>query len=107
WPAGDDKASHLNYLRGDRSNERTAVQATRPYRQRAALLGDIVDAKVSPVGPPSMRYSEAINPGYAKFKTDWAARPTMVYVGANDGMLHAFQGALSGTEAGKEQFAYV
>jgi type IV pilus assembly protein PilY1 len=31
----------------------------------------------------------------------------MVYAGANDGMLHAFNGALSGTGAGAEQFAYI
>lgn len=105
--ATDDSANYLNYLRGDRSNEKTAAATSRPYRQRLALLGDIVNAKVTPVAPPSMRYSESINPGYATFKTTWATRPTMVYVGANDGMMHAFNGALSGSEAGKEQFAYV
>ncbi|OUM03780.1 PilC/PilY family type IV pilus protein [Variovorax sp. JS1663] len=106
-PNLDDSTNFVNYLRGDRSNEKTASISTRPYRQRLALLGDIVNAKVTPVAPPSMRFSEAVNPGYASFKTTWASRPTMVYVGANDGMMHAFNGALSGTEAGTEQFAYV
>ncbi|MDM0075151.1 PilC/PilY family type IV pilus protein [Variovorax sp. J2P1-59] len=106
WATGDDSANYINYLRGDRTNERrTAIDTTRPYRLRRSLLGDIVDAKVVPVGPPTMTFSEAANPGYAAFKTAKASRPTMVYVGANDGMLHAFNGDLDGT--GTEQFAYV
>ena len=100
---------YLNYLRGDRKNESTSTVtgSTKALRSRALLLGDIVNAKVMPVGPPSTNYSEKSNPGYTTFKTKWASRPTAVYVGANDGMLHAFNGALDGTTAGTEQFAYV
>ncbi|MET3182781.1 UNVERIFIED_ORG: type IV pilus assembly protein PilY1 [Variovorax guangxiensis] len=100
---------YLNYLRGDRTNESTstATGSTKALRSRNLLLGDIVDAKVTPVGPPGSTYAENSNPGYAVFKTKWNARPTMVYVGANDGMLHAFNGALTGSTAGTEQFAYV
>jgi len=106
---GDDSASYLNYLRGDRSLEKTDADASssRPYRKRAALLGDIVNSEVTPVGPPNRSFSDAVNPGYAAYKADRASRPTMVYVGANDGMLHAFNGKLDGTGAGTEQFAYV
>ncbi|MGJ7490967.1 PilC/PilY family type IV pilus protein [Variovorax sp. ZT4R33] len=104
---GDDSADYLNYLRGDRSHEKTDSDATRPYRLRSKLLGDIVNAKVKPVGPPGSTYSDAVNPGYAAFKAGKAARPTMVYAGANDGMLHAFRGELTGANAGLEQFAYV
>ena len=107
YVTGDDSANYLNYLRGDRSNERSLAAPSRPYRTRATLLGDIVNAKVTPVAPPGERFSEAVNPGYKTFKTTWASRPTMVYAAANDGMLHAFNGALTGTEAGAEQFAYV
>ncbi len=35
-------------------------------------------------------YSDAFNPGYDAFKASQAGRTPMVYVGANDGMLHAF-----------------
>jgi len=105
--SGDDSANYLKYLRGDRSNEKTSTDATKPYRQRALLLGDIVGAKVTPVGPPSMNYSDAVNLGYAAFKTAKASRPTMVYVGSNDGMLHAFNGGLTGTGVGTERFAYI
>lgn len=100
---------YLNYLRGDRTNESTstATGSTKALRSRNLLLGDIVNAKVTPVGPPGSTYTENSNPGYAAFKTKWSARPSMVYVGANDGMLHAFNGALTGSTAGTEQFAYV
>ena len=106
--SGDDSANYLNYLRGDRTNERTSDgDSTQPYRHRNGLLGDVVNAKVTPVGPPSFTFSESVNPGYAAFKTAKASRPTMLYVGANDGMLHAFVGGLTDTDSGKEQFAYV
>lgn len=107
YVTGNDSADYLNYLRGDRSKEKTDADGSKPYRKRALLLGDIVNAKVTPVGPPNRTYSESLNPGYAAFKTARASRPTMVYVGANDGMLHAFNGSLTGTDAGVEQFAYV
>lgn len=106
--------SFLNYLRGDRTNEGT-------YRTRAKLLGDIVGSKARPVGPPSFPYSDAANPGYSAFKTARASRRTVVYVGANDGMMHAINGALAtaqpsptptppwevDADAGTEMFAYV
>lgn len=104
--------NYLKYLRGDRTNETnsTATGSTHAYRARSLLLGDIVDSKVTPVGPPNSGFSDAVNPGYAAFQTQWTTttpRPTMVYVGANDGMLHAFNGALTGATAGTEQFAYI
>ena len=98
---------YVNYLRGDRTYERTATDSSKDFRARTVRLGDIVNAKVTPVAPPALGFSDATNPGYAKFKADWAGRPVMVYVGANDGMLHAFNGALTGATAGTEQFAYV
>lgn len=107
YVTGDDSANYLNYLRGDRSQEKTASDGTKPYRLRSKLLGDIVNSKVKPVGPPASTYSDAVNRGYAAFKTAKATRPTMVYAAANDGMLHAFRGELTGANAGLEQFAYV
>lgn len=109
YTSANDSTAYVNYLRGDRTNETnsTATGSTRTYRARTLLLGDVVDAKVTPVGPPSMTYSDAVNPGYAAFKAARASRDTMVFVAANDGMLHAFNGALTGTNAGKEIFAYI
>jgi type IV pilus assembly protein PilY1 len=98
---------YLNYLRGDQTNEvgSTATGSTHSLRTRSLLLGDIVDASLTPVTTPLQTFSDATNPGYAAFVKQWTTttpRPTMVYAGANDGMLHAFVGA-----TGLEQFAYV
>ncbi|MGE0671861.1 MAG: pilus assembly protein [Methylibium sp.] len=105
YVAGDDSVNYLNYLRGDRTNE--LASTTPGYRTRTELLGDIVGSRVLPVGPPSLSLSDVTNPGYRAFRAARANRPTVVYVGANDGMLHAFNGALSGTDAGREIFAYI
>ncbi|GBU14797.1 hypothetical protein AwPolaro_01750 [Polaromonas sp.] len=104
-----NNANYVNYLRGDRTHETasTVTGSTQAYRSRELLLGDIVESKVTPLASPHMAYSEGVNPGYTAFHSNWASRPTMVYVGANDGMLHAFNGALTGATAGTEQFAYV
>ncbi|MBX3621867.1 MAG: pilus assembly protein [Rhizobacter sp.] len=110
--AGDDSANYLNYLRGDRTNEGV-------YRTRTKLVGDIVGSKAVPVGQPDYPFVDSYNPGYSQFKTLHANRRTVVYVGANDGMLHAINGALQRTtptpdngletdpNAGQEMFAYV
>ncbi|CAJ0681034.1 Type IV pilus biogenesis factor PilY1 [Ralstonia mannitolilytica] len=95
----------LNYLRGDRTNEGANGKAV--YRARAFLLGDIVGSKVDAVGPPTAVLSSATNPGYASFKSSYANRKPVVYVGANDGMMHAFDGTIGNPTSGNELFAYV
>lgn len=109
YVAGDDSTNYLNYLRGERKHEKssTVSGSTKAYRDRAVLVGDIVNSKARPVGPPALPYSDATNAGYSTFKTTYASRPTVVYVGTNHGMLHAVNGTLSGTGAGAEIFAYV
>jgi type IV pilus assembly protein PilY1 len=97
-----NQQSLLNFLRGDRSNAGSA--GSKLYRERTAILGDIVNSRVVPVGPPSKPYVDTFNPGYSAFKTANANRPVVTYVGSNDGMLHAFDGSFTG---GNELFAYV
>ena len=58
------------------------------------------------VGPPNQDYSDAYNPGYSTFKANKALRKPVVYVGANDGMFHAFDAQLVAS-GGKELFAVV
>jgi type IV pilus assembly protein PilY1 len=104
---GSGSCPYLNYLRGDQTNEvsSTATGSTHSLRNRRLLLGDIVDAGLTPVSTPLQTFSDANNPGYNFFKNLWTTatpRPTTVYAGANDGMLHAFDGA-----TGTEVFAYV
>lgn len=99
----------LNYLRGDKSNETTK------FRARIHILGDIVDSQAVLIqGATSPSYTETANPGYTAFSTSVASRQPVVYVGANDGMLHAFEGdflnpttANPVTGGGSELFAYV
>jgi type IV pilus assembly protein PilY1 len=71
------------------------------------VLGDIVDSGAVFVGPPSEVYVDAYNPGYAAFKSARAGRTPVVYVGANDGMLHAFNARVDSDDGGKELFALV
>src|SRR5690606_28984896 len=86
------------YLRGDQSNE-IATDAngntTGIFRPRNSLLGDIVNSDPHYVGTPDYRYH--LLPGtegeaYATFRNSasYRNRAPMLYVGANDGMLHAF-----------------
>jgi type IV pilus assembly protein PilY1 len=91
----------VNYLRGDRSNEGTLDVTTKPFRARAHVLGDIVNSEAVYVQHAVYDY---VDSGYSTFKTSTAitSRTPMVYVGANDGMLHAFN-----ANTGAEAWAYV
>lgn len=62
-------------------------------------LGDIYHSTPAVVGPPVENYSFD---NYSSFKTANAGRTTMVYVGGNDGMLHAINAS-----TGVESWAYV
>lgn len=88
-------AALVNYLRGDRTNE----GSSKFFRQRAHLLGDIVNSAVTYVQTPPWSYADN---GYLDYKANKASRAGMVYVGANDGMLHAFS-----ADTGQEVWAYV
>ncbi len=96
----------LNYLRGDTSKQST-LSVRNAFRYRSSVLGDIVDSGAVFVGPPSEVYVDAYNPGYAAFKSAKAGRTPVVYVGANDGMLHAFNARVDSDDGGKELFALV
>jgi type IV pilus assembly protein PilY1 len=63
------------------------------------VLGDIVTAQPQYVGAPDKAY---VDTGYSAFKTAHANRQDMVYVAANDGMLHAFNAT-----NGNEEWAYI
>jgi type IV pilus assembly protein PilY1 len=89
----------VNYLRGDKTNQ----GAGRNFRYRNSVMGDIVNSDPKYVGAPAFRYPDSIEPGaYSDFATAWASRAGIVYVGANDGILHAFN-----SETGQELMGYV
>ncbi len=99
-------ANYIAYLRGDTTQE---VAGGGAYRTRAFRLGDIVNSKPVTVGTPAFQFFDTTNPGYAAFKAQHASRKNVVYVGANDGMLHAFDGTVGNTNplSGSELFAYI
>lgn len=83
-------ANMVSFLRG---------QTQTQYRTRTKILGDIVNSSPVYVGAPSFNYTDS---GYSSYKTSNASRGKTLYVGANDGMLHAFNAA-----DGTERWAYV
>jgi type IV pilus assembly protein PilY1 len=91
-------SSRVGYLRGSSALEKRNGGT---FRNRTHLLGDIVDSAPIYVGNP-------INPGYftvpsyIAFVQAKADRQGMLYVGANDGMLHAFNAS-----TGAEKFAFI
>jgi type IV pilus assembly protein PilY1 len=93
----------LNYLRGDKSNEGVTPTS---FRQRSHALGDIVYSGAVPVGVPREPYEDTGNPGFSSYEAAQSTRTPAVYVGANDGMMHAFNDS-TGPDAGKETWAYV
>ncbi|HFB66820.1 MAG TPA: pilus assembly protein PilY, partial [Aeromonadales bacterium] len=98
----------LNYVLGDNSNEGTASSEFR-VRKLTALgtgkLGDIIHSSPAFSGAPDSFYPdllEGVGNSYNAYRLANENRTPMVYVGANDGMLHAFNGA-----DGSEEFAYI
>lgn len=91
----------INYLRGqtgfeDRSSN---VASNRLYRAREATLGDALESQPAFLGAPNFSYAD---PGYTIFKNAQAGRAKTVYMGTNDGMMHAFD-----ANNGNERWAYV
>lgn len=65
-------------------------------------LGDVIHSTVAVVGAPNADYAVANrDTTYAAFQKQYANRRQMIYVGGNDGMLHAFNGGFwdSSTES--------
>jgi type IV pilus assembly protein PilY1 len=83
----------LEFIRGDRADEGLL------FRIRASRLGDIINSAVVYMGKPSQSFTDA---GYKSFYNANANRSPIVFVGANDGMLHAFD-----ANTLEEKFAYI
>ncbi|HUO79496.1 MAG TPA: PilC/PilY family type IV pilus protein [Steroidobacteraceae bacterium] len=104
--AGDASptANRVNFLRGDRTNEQNAL-GVGLYRQRASVLGDIVNSSPTWVGGPSSPFKtlgpdllhpatpapEASGQSYAAYMATAGTRLNVVWSGANDGLMHGFR----------------
>ncbi|MBT8082379.1 MAG: hypothetical protein KJP08_00315 [Gammaproteobacteria bacterium] len=107
------------WMRGERACEFSSSETclhedggdtfdTKSLRERATRLGDIVHSGPVFVGaaesdwPDVPPFPSTVGNTYGEFRDATASRAAVVYVGGNDGMLHAFA-----KESGQELFAYV
>ncbi len=95
-PSDTNGQNRLAYLRGNRALEKRNGGA---FRNRTHVLGDIVDSQPIYVAAPAQPY---FSTSYRAFQLAKANRQPMLYVGANDGMLHAFNAS-----TGAESFAFI
>jgi type IV pilus assembly protein PilY1 len=88
--------ARIEFLRGNRLNEKTSTGGF--LRTRNSIMGDIINS-----GPiyKAGADSTVSGVGFSEFARSIAARPPTIFVGANDGMLHAF------SDIGRELFAYI
>jgi type IV pilus assembly protein PilY1 len=123
---GDWSHEQLNPFRRDADTIRSTAASDRVFRNRTLLdentrravspdpwvLGDIVNSNPVYVGTEDYSYDKlpgAEGTSYTSFRagSSYLARRVMIYVGANDGMLHGFDASTSGDDAGMEVLAYV
>jgi type IV pilus assembly protein PilY1 len=100
-------ANLVNFVRGQRGKEGfISNNADGLYRERENILGDIVNAQPLFVRRP---FAEYLDTGYKAYKTAQDNRTPMVYVAANDGMLHAFFAGTSASDpqGGVEAWAFI
>jgi type IV pilus assembly protein PilY1 len=93
-PLSDAQAQRLvAFVRGDRSVEGTFGIRT---RNPVNILGPIVNSSPWIQDRPVARFRTSQHPGYAAFAAANASRARLLWVGAGDGMFHAFN-ATSGS----------
>lgn len=103
--AGTTATSLVNYLRGQTGQEMdSSTNLIQSFRSRKHPFGDAVGSQPVYLGLPGGAYTDA---GYADYKATITALypsgfPETVFIGANDGMLHAFN-----ANDGTERWAYI
>ncbi|HEY5627702.1 MAG TPA: hypothetical protein VIR79_07130, partial [Nitrospira sp.] len=79
---------HGNQITGMRNRMKTVGGSLHVWR-----LGDVINSTPTIVGAPRERFDILYgDQGYRGFAQRWKNRRLMAYVGANDGMIHAFNG---------------
>lgn len=87
-------AARISYIRGDRTYE-----LNESFRPRQSIMGDVVNSGPVFKGVPNEKIT---GDDYLTFFNAKKTRTPVVYVGANDGMMHAFKAS-----TGEELFAYI
>lgn len=97
--AFNNDENFFNYVRGRRDGESTGA-----FRQRTSLLGDVVNSNPVVTGTRYFGYTPTRMgvSGYANHYQAKGARGQTVFVGSNNGFLHAFDAM-----TGAERFAYM
>jgi len=107
--AGDTppyNGNRVRYLRGERTNELN-TSGVGLFRARDSVLADIVDSSPTFVGPPAAPYQATWNDRlyptatnaenastsqtYPQYVTAQQQRTNVVYIGADDGLVHGFR----------------
>jgi type IV pilus assembly protein PilY1 len=111
----------INFIRGADESEYTgdpSIRLKKDDNDNILKLGDIINSTPVSVSSPDAGFDRTYNDGsYRKYYKRHINRETFVYVGANDGMLHAFTaGEYNRAEAqfdpvdgeiGSESWAYI
>ena len=104
-PLGQTGLSNANTTLGQNRLNFVKGTANANFRRRDSLLGDIINSNPIVVGGAQyLAYlADSIEPSgsYSSFVQSQSSRSKRIYIGANDGMLHAFD------DNGNEQFAFV
>ncbi len=81
----------IDFLHGNQPSGMRERQLTIDGDLKVWRLGDIINSSPTIAGPPRERFDILYgDTGYRLFLRKWAHRRQVAYVGANDGMLHAF-----------------
>ncbi len=89
----DEAKNVINYIRGKEISgyRNRTVKFVTGGANKVWRLGDIVNSTPAIVGAPSAGYDNLnADASYYAFRTQYQNRRNMVYVGANDGLVHAF-----------------
>jgi len=109
----------VGYVRGTDQTGYRSREIDVDGTDRTWKLGDIIYSTPAVVGKPAESYDLIYgDTSYATFKNTYKDRRNVIYVGANDGMLHAFNGGFFNTSAhqftagtgkslGEELWAYI
>jgi type IV pilus assembly protein PilY1 len=96
------RQARLQWVRGDRAQEQRNGGSLR-NRDPLSVLGDFTYSAPAYVGKPTGRHSDSLeSAAYSSFVSTRATRQGIVYIGGNDGMLHAFN-----STTGVEEWAFI
>lgn len=114
WLGDTPSASSLvSYIRGN---------SVSGFRERSSILGSIINSQPqvampnddygygdwTHTWPDDPAWKDSLGEGYKAFLGTKASRTPMIYVGANDGMLHAFNASRSTSSGGGDEvFAFI